>query len=84
MSLNGDHGRPEWKDNIEVWNREETAPMLWNPETTSFETFGSIAAKFATIGENLNYEKKRKYTDKYMAQFKAKVEIRTLPECYAD
>ena len=81
MYTNTSFNRPTTDSDFDTPTRDEGGPFIHNPVKTTFDTFAAVG-KHMMLEHSLNWELQDKYTNRYGARFKSKVEIGSIPEWF--
>ena len=77
-----DHGRPDNTEKVKVYLQDDQQPFLYSPTDTTGNKFLGQWNKVFNTQNMLLHENKEKYLNEYMARYKAKIELGTIPMCF--
>lgn len=70
-------------DSSAVFRRDTTTLSTWNSDYTEFNRFREFRRDIDFAFDDMNWEEKEKYYNKYIGRSKANTELRSLPKCFA-
>jgi hypothetical protein len=59
--------RTKGADTIKIFHRDVNTLQTWAPELAPLNPFLTVIAKYHMVEDNLNWEKKEKYVNRYQA-----------------
>ena len=73
--------QPNEKEPTEIV-RDDAVTYTNYPLKNPGDKFGQLTGKFFVLEENLNWEERHKYSDKYIGQIRSIVEFESKPLCF--